>query len=210
MVDDGSALNVCPLKLLSKFKIEKAELAPSDALIRAYDNTKRSVEGTFQAKVEVGPVESMVTVMVLDIPATFAMLLGRPWFHPLGGVPSTLHRKIKFPFGNEVITINAQPEAGIALLNEDEIELPMSGFQVAVLGVDNVGEQIMKKYGYKRGCGLGKYGQRIVEPVSTYQMLERRAGLGYNAGKKASNDIQEPKFEEGLKRLFFTPAAYDD
>src|SRR3954447_6371407 len=209
MVDDGSALNVCPLKLLSKFKIEKAELEPSDALIRAYDNTKRSVEGTFQAKVKVGPVESMVTVTVLDIPATFAVLLGRPWFHPLGGVPSTLHRKIKFPFGNEVITINAQPEAGIALLNEDEIELPMSGFQVAVLGVDNVGERIMKKYGYKRGCGLGKYGQGIVEPVSTYQMLERRAGLGYNGGKKALNDIQEPKFEKGLKRLFFTPAAYD-
>src|SRR3989442_825183 len=75
MVDDGSALNVCPLKLLSRFKIEKAELEPSDALIRAYDNTKRSVEGTFQAKVKVGPVESMVTVTVLDIPATFAVLL---------------------------------------------------------------------------------------------------------------------------------------
>src|SRR2546425_12487839 len=121
-----------------------------------------------------------------------------------------LHRKIKFPFGSEVITINAQPEAGIALLNEDEIELPMSGFQVAMLGVDNVRERIMKKYGYKRGCGLGKYEQGIIEPVSTYQMLERRAGLGYNGGKKALNDIREPKFEKGLKRLFFTPAAYDD
>src|SRR2546423_6909107 len=68
----------------------------------------------------------------------------------------------------------------------------------------------MKKYGYKRGCGLGKYEQGIVEPVSTYQMFERRAGLGYNGGKKALNDIREPKFEEGLKRVFFTPAAYGD
>src|SRR2546425_1611136 len=210
MVDDGSALNVCPLKLLPKFKIDVSELKPSSVVIRAYDNTRRGVEGTFVANVKVGQIESLVEITVLDIPATFAVLLGRPWFHPLGGVPSTLHRKIKFPFGNEVITINAQPEAGIALLNEDEIELPMNGFQVAVLRVDNVGEQIMKKYGYKRGCGLGKYGQGIVEPVSTYQMLERRAGLGYNGGKKALNDIQEPKFEKGLKRLFFTPAAYDD
>src|SRR2546430_12071077 len=210
MVDDGSALNVCPLKLLPKFKIDVSELKPSSVVIRAYDNTRRGVEGTFVANVKVGPIESLVEITVLDIPARFAVLLGRPWFHPLGGVPSTLHRKIKFPFGNEVITINAQPEVGIALLNDDEIELPMSGFQFAVLGFDNVGERIMKKYGYKRGCGLGNYEQGIVEPVSTYQMLERRAGLGYNGGKKALNDIQEPKFEKGLKRLFFTPAAYDD
>src|SRR2546425_7002324 len=86
----------------------------------------------------------------------------------------------------------------------------MSGFQIAVLGADNVGERIMKKYGYKSEFGLGKYEQGIIEPVSTYQMFERRAGLGYNGGKKALNDIREPKFEKGLKRLFFTPAAYDD
>ena len=42
MVDDGSALNVCPLKLLSRFKIEKAELESSDALIRAYDHPKEA------------------------------------------------------------------------------------------------------------------------------------------------------------------------
>src|SRR3989442_12090125 len=161
MVDDGSALNVCPLKLLPKFQIDMSELKPSSVVIRAYDNTKRGIEGTFQAKVKVGPIESVVEMTVLDIPATFAVLLGRPWFHPLGGVPSTLHRKIKFPFGNDVDTINAQPKVGVTLLNEGKIELPMNGFQVAVLGVDNIGERIMKKYGYRRGNGLGKHEQGI-------------------------------------------------
>src|SRR2546425_13242692 len=93
------------LKLLSKFRIEASELEPSSMVIRAYDNTKRGVEGTFVAKIKVGPVESITDVTVLDIPATFAMLLGRPWFHPLGGVPSTLHRKIKFPFEDKVVTV---------------------------------------------------------------------------------------------------------
>src|SRR3989440_3850302 len=118
MVDDGSALNVCPLKLLSKFKIEKAELEPPDALIRAYDNTKRSVEVTFQAKVKEGPIKRVVTVTVLNIPATFAVLLGRPWFHPLGRVSSTLHRKMKFPFNNKIVTICAQEEWDVALVGE--------------------------------------------------------------------------------------------
>src|SRR2546425_3006379 len=41
-------------------------------------------------------------------------------------------------------------------------------------------------------------------------MFEKRARLGYNGGKKALNDIREPKSEKGPNRLFFTPAAYDD
>src|SRR2546421_4051572 len=210
MVDDGSALNVCPLKLLSKFKIEKAELEPSDALIRAYDNTKRSVEGTFQAKVKVGPIESMITVTVLDIPATFAMLLGRPWFHPLGGVPSTLHRKIKFPFEDKVVTVCAQEEWDVALVGEAEESFPLTGFQIAVLELGNKGEQMMEKLGYTRGKGLGKYEQGMTVPLSIDQMVGKLAGLGYIGGQKALNDIQEPKAEERLERKFFTSAAYDD
>src|SRR2546425_2345249 len=210
MVDDGSALNVCPLKLLSKFKIEKAELEPSDALIRAYDNTKRSVEGTFQAKVKVGPVESMVTVTVLDIPATFAVLLGRPWFHPLGGVSSTLHRKIKFPFNDKIVTICAQEEWDVALVGEAEENFPLTGFQISVLELGNKSEQMMEKLGYTQGKGLGKYEQGITVPLSIDQMVGKRAGLGYIGNQKALNDIQEPKAEEGLERKFFTPAAYDD
>src|SRR2546428_10822822 len=41
-------------------------------------------------------------------------------------------------------------------------------------------------------------------------MVEKRGGVGYTGGRKALNDIQEPKTEEGLERKFFTPAAYDD
>src|SRR2546429_5191305 len=140
MVDDGSALNVCPLKLLSKFKIEAADLEPSSMVIRAYDNTKKGVEGTFTAKIRVGPVESSVEVTVLDIPATFAMLLSRPWFHPLGGVPSTLHRKIKLPFEDKIVTVCAQEEWDVALVGEAEENFPLTGFQIAVLEFGNKGE----------------------------------------------------------------------
>src|SRR2546430_1935833 len=69
---------------------------------------------------------------------------------------------------------------------------------------------MMEKLGYTRGKGLGKYEQGITVPLSIDQMVEKRAGLGYIGGRKALNDIQEPKTEEGLERNFFTPAAYDD
>ncbi|KAF2296892.1 hypothetical protein GH714_011391 [Hevea brasiliensis] len=60
-------------------------------LYLAYDDSKRNVIGVFKTMVKVGPIETEVEFTVLDIPMTFSLLLGRIWFHPLGGVPSTLH-----------------------------------------------------------------------------------------------------------------------
>ena len=67
------------------------ELTKSDLVIRAYDDSTRSVEGTFVTLVKTGPIEVVIEFTVLDIPITYALLLGRPWYHVLGGVPSTVH-----------------------------------------------------------------------------------------------------------------------
>ena len=91
MVDNGSAINVCPLKILPKLGLTEADLKPPEVVIKAYDDTKRLVAGTFRALVKTGPIEEWVNLHVIDILINFAILLGRPWFHPLGGVPSTLH-----------------------------------------------------------------------------------------------------------------------
>ena len=97
MVDNGFAINVCPLKILPKLELTEADLKPSEVVIKAYDDTKRPVAGTFRALMKTGSIEEWVNLHVIDIPVIFAILLGRPWFHPLGGVPSILHQKIKFP-----------------------------------------------------------------------------------------------------------------
>ena len=91
MVDNGSAINVCSLKILPKLGLTEADLKPSKVVIKAYDDTKRLVVGIFLALIKIGPIEEWVNLHVIDIPVTFAILLGRPWFHSLGGVPSTLH-----------------------------------------------------------------------------------------------------------------------
>ena len=56
MVDNGSAINVCPLKVLPKLGLAVADLKPSEVIIKAYDDTRRSVEGTFRALVKTGPI----------------------------------------------------------------------------------------------------------------------------------------------------------
>ena len=107
MVDNGSAINVCPLKILPKLGLAAADLKPSEVVIKAYDDMRRPVERNFRALVKTGPIEAWVDLHVIDIPVTFAILLGRPWFHPLGGVPSTFHQKIKFSHEDKVVTIFA-------------------------------------------------------------------------------------------------------
>ena len=78
MVDNGSAINVCPLQILPNLGVKVEELTKSDLMIRAYDDSTRSMEGTFIAPVKTGPIEAVVEFTVLDIPVTYTLLLGRP------------------------------------------------------------------------------------------------------------------------------------
>ena len=76
MVDDGSALNLCPLDILPYLELTRDMLGKSNTVIRAYDNSKRDVIGTFEAEVIAGDSKQMVTFTVLDIPVTYSLLLG--------------------------------------------------------------------------------------------------------------------------------------
>ena len=91
MVDDRSTINVYPLQILPNLGVKVEELTKSDMVIRAYDDSTRSVEGTFITLVKNGLIEAVVEFTMLDIPVTYVLLLGRPWYHVLGGVPSTVH-----------------------------------------------------------------------------------------------------------------------
>ena len=46
LVNDGSALNVCPLKTTSCFDLSIEDFVPTDQHVRAYDNKRREVLGT--------------------------------------------------------------------------------------------------------------------------------------------------------------------
>ncbi|XXG82708.1 hypothetical protein AAC387_Pa10g0606 [Persea americana] len=52
--------------------------------------------GTRRAGLQIGDLISEVTVYVIKTPSCYNILLGRPWIHENGVVPSTLHQCIKF------------------------------------------------------------------------------------------------------------------
>ena len=99
--------------------VKVEELTKSDLIIRAYDDSTMSVEGTFVAPVKTMPIEAVVEFTVLDIPVTYALLWGRPWYHILGGVALIVHQKVKFLLDGEVITIEARMSKIVSTIRDD-------------------------------------------------------------------------------------------
>ena len=105
LLDNGSALNVCPLVTAIALGFSPSDFGPSIQTIRAYDGTQRTVMGTLTTHVMIGPVRYSILFQVLSIQSSFNLLLGRPWIHEAGAIPSSLHQKVKFIHEGRIITI---------------------------------------------------------------------------------------------------------
>ena len=140
-----------------------------------------------------GPIQSTAEFQIRDIPASFNLLLGRSWIHPIGALPSTLHMKVKIPFEQKVVTI--QGNEGLATVattsttpafQHSEQDISLRGFRVVAdvqmldkeLPSQNPTARMMQKMNFLPGLGLGKNQQGEVSP---YQPKEHKGlfGLGY-------------------------------
>ncbi|KAL6322793.1 hypothetical protein AAG906_019062 [Vitis piasezkii] len=83
LLDNGSALNVCPLVTAIALGFSPGDFGPSTQTVRAYDGTQRTTMGT-------------LTTHVLRIQSSFNLLLGHPWIHEVGTIPFSFHQKVKF------------------------------------------------------------------------------------------------------------------
>ena len=105
LLDNGSALNVCPLVTAIALGFSPDDFGPSTQTVRAYDGTQRTVMGTLSTRVMIRPISYSILFQVLRIQSTFNLLLGRPWIHEAGVIPSSLHQKVKFIHEGRVIMI---------------------------------------------------------------------------------------------------------
>ncbi|RVX18515.1 Ribonuclease HI [Vitis vinifera] len=109
LLDNGSALNVCPL-------------ATAIAL------------GTHHP-ISVHPLRSfeLMTAPVLRIPTSFNLLLGRPWIHRAGAIPSSLHQKVKFIHEGQVVVVQSARDMFISAepvlqISHSDDDLLLTGF----------------------------------------------------------------------------------
>ena len=67
LLDNGFALNVCPLVTAIALGFSPDDFGPSTQTVRAYDGTQRTVMGTLSTHVMIGPVSYFIVFQVLRI-----------------------------------------------------------------------------------------------------------------------------------------------
>ena len=67
-------------------------------------------EGQISLPVNMEGKEVMVTFIVVNSFSPYIAILGRPWIHTMGAIPSTLHVKVKFHTENDIATVRGNQQ----------------------------------------------------------------------------------------------------
>ena len=67
-------------------------------------------EGQISLPVNMEGNEVMVTFIVVNSFSPYTAILGRPWIHTMGAIPSTLHVKVKFHTENDIATVRGNQQ----------------------------------------------------------------------------------------------------
>ncbi|KAK8505873.1 hypothetical protein V6N12_042897 [Hibiscus sabdariffa] len=118
LIDNGSTLNVMPLATLQRFPVDSSHIKPCQNSVRAFDGTQRETIEKIEIPLLIGPAEYTVEFVVMDIKPTYNCLLGRPWIHSAGAVPSSLHQKLKFVIEGKLVCAEAEQDI-IATVTSD-------------------------------------------------------------------------------------------
>ncbi|XP_052479494.1 uncharacterized protein LOC128034713 [Gossypium raimondii] len=118
LVDNGSTLNVLPLSMLNRLPVDSSHKKSCQNVVRAFDGTERKVVGRIDKPLLIGPTVYEVDFLVMDIKPSYNYLLGRPWIHSAGAVPSSLHQKLKLVSEGRVVTIDAEEDIIASVTND--------------------------------------------------------------------------------------------
>ncbi|XP_075661761.1 uncharacterized protein LOC142631475 [Castanea sativa] len=96
MIDQGSSADVMYPDLYRGLGLKKEDLSKYDTPLIGFDGHMVISEGQISLPVSMESKEVTVTFIVVASFSLYTAILGRPWIHDMGAVPSTLHVKVKF------------------------------------------------------------------------------------------------------------------
>ncbi|RDX76837.1 hypothetical protein CR513_43132, partial [Mucuna pruriens] len=110
MIDNGSSLNVLSKITLDKLYSPSLQLRTSFVVVRAFDGSKREVMGVITLPIRIDPITFDITFLIMDIQPAYSCLLGIPYIHAIGVIPSSLHQKVKFITWQQLINVMREKE----------------------------------------------------------------------------------------------------
>ncbi|XP_070050449.1 uncharacterized protein [Nicotiana tomentosiformis] len=216
LVDNGSSANICPLSTLQKLKIGTERIHINNVCVRGFDGGGKDSVGDIMLNLSIGPVEFTMEFQVLDVTASYNLLLGRPWIHAAKAIPSSLHQMVKFEWDRQKIVVHgdenlsAYNDTIVPFIEVEDDKGPWVYQMFETVSVEKIfeGECIlgpkipsasvmvaneMLKNGFLPGKGLGSSLQGIVHPVCPRESFGT-FGLGFTLTGK---DVKKAKSLKG-------------
>ena len=105
MVNQGSAVEIMYPDLYKGLDLKPENLRTYNSLLVSFEGKMVVPKGQIRLPVQAGTDVVEVDFIVVDAFSPYTAIMGRPWLHSLGTVSSTLHQKVKYPSGGQVLEI---------------------------------------------------------------------------------------------------------
>ena len=105
MIDQGSGADVMYPDLLKGLRLNNQDLAKYNSSLVSFDGRVVIPQDQISLPISMEGKEVIVTFIVVNSFSPYTTILGRPWIHAMGAIPSTLHMKVKFRTKRGVATV---------------------------------------------------------------------------------------------------------
>ena len=105
MVDQGGVVEIMYPDLYKGLGLKPEDLMTYSSPLISFEGKMVVPKGQIRLPVQAGTDVVEVYFTVVDAFSPYTAIMGKPWLHSLGAVSSTLHQKVKYPFGGQVLEI---------------------------------------------------------------------------------------------------------
>ena len=136
MVNQGSAAEIMYPNLFKGLGLKPEDLTTYSSPLVIFEGKMVVPKGQIRLPVQTGSDVVEVDFIMVDAFSPYTTIIGRPWLHSLGAVSSTLHQKVKYPSGGQVLeivgsqsmarqcliaAIQYKPDSGILAAKENDL-----------------------------------------------------------------------------------------
>ena len=97
LIDQGSSCDIMYVRCYKELGLHPDDLEQSNGSMVGFNGTSTWPLSATSLEVQADTKKIRTEFMVINTPLPYNIILGRPWLHAMGAVPSTLHQLLRFP-----------------------------------------------------------------------------------------------------------------
>ena len=105
LIDPGSSVEIMYESLFKGLGLERKDLNLAEGPLSGFSGETVVPSGKVTINVRAGTISTPTEFFVLNAFSPYNVILGRPWLHKMGAVPSTLHQRLRFPTPQGIMEI---------------------------------------------------------------------------------------------------------